>query len=405
MTEAGSVNTIRRPMVRARFRLGLLVVALSGVAAGTVVSTASAASADEELTELRKLAVELGLELEDPTWQLGGDVAVGLGYGDNVLRSAVDPVASGFGQLNAGGMAIRDPHGAVAWYNTVDGTLTRYFSADVEDGLFVLGRSDVRWRASETWRFNAAAQVVHQDEVMDASSLDLGAARLQVQVTSFAFEPAAQWRIAPGWTARVQATAARDDFREFDDYDEFGGEFTLTRDFGRRGAGTLATGITGRDYDSRPQATMGGGPIFDTTLRVKQERVELRYAASGGGADHIRWHAKAKIGLLDNTDNGEGWYDYRREIAQVSLTLEHGPWRVETSSGWRRYVYDVQYAGFGIDPPRLWRAEWNALARVEREWRDSLDVFLELEYEHGGSNDEFLRFRSTTAVLGLQLSH
>lgn len=407
MTEARSVDRIRQPVGCAQYHLRLLVVALTSVAAGVAVTTAQAASPEEaELAELQKLAAELGLEIDEPVWQLGGDASAGIGYGDNVLRAAVDPVNSGFAQLNAGGMAIRDPRGPLAWYNTLDGTLTRYFSDEVDNGVFVLGRSELRWRANDTWRFIAAGQLVHQNEVMDASSLDLGAARLQVKVTSIAFEPAAQWNIAPGWSARAQGTATRDDFHQFDDYDELGGELTLTRDFDRRGAWTLATGITGRDYDSRPQATIGGGPIFDTVLGVTQERLELRYSVSGGGGDgHLRWRARLKFGLLDNDDNGEGWYDYRRQIAQASLAFEQNRWRIDTSAGWRRYLYRVQYAGFGIDPPKLWRGEWNTLVRVERELRDGLNAFLEMEYEHGGSNDEFLRFHSTTVVLGLQLSH
>jgi hypothetical protein len=137
---------------------------------------------------------------------------------------------------------------------------------------------------------------------------------------------------------------------------------------------------------------------------VTQTRGELRYDVRGGTAAHLRWRARVRWGLMDNRDNGEGWYDYRRQHAQTSLTLSRGRWQVETTAGWRRYVYRVQYAGFGIDPPRLWRAEWNALVRIEREWREGLHAFLEAEHEHGGSNDAFSRFRATTAWIGLQLS-
>jgi hypothetical protein len=300
-------------------------------------------------------------------------------------------------------LAARQSPRTFDWINLLDASVTRYFSADTDKALLVLGRSEGRWRRGEPVEFTLAAQLVHQDEVMDVSTLDYGIGAARVRVVSPGAEAGLRWALARDWRVIAQLQERWNDFRApLDDLWEHGGSLRLERDFGRWGA--LGLGYRGlwRDFRDRPQAAIGGRELPGTHLASAQHGGELHYRIAGGKA--LPWSIRLRADQLENTDNGTGWYDYtRRGLAGLLSFGGHG-WRAEIDLDWRDYAYRWQTSGFGLDPPRKQRRELTALVRLERELGETWSVFLSAEIDRSRSNDAYLHFNVSTLSAGVRWS-
>jgi hypothetical protein len=319
------------------------------------------------------------------------------------MLSAIEPDASGLARVHLDVLAWRMPENGFDWVNVLDATTLRFFSAETENATLLIARSEPRWEWREGGRILVGAQYVYQDEVIDASSLDYGLGTTPATLHSFSIDPAIQWKPGSGWELRIRGGAKYDDFQPpLDDYREWRGDLGVTRDFGSKGALTLTAVQLWRDYVERNQATAGGRPIPGTSLSVTQRSLDLRHLVKGG--ESWKWDVTARVGWLDNRDNGSGWYDYDRTSLALSGALERGRWRVEADVGWRHYDYRVQTSGFGEFEAPTKRDNLTAFMRVERLLSDSLLVFVEGDMEDSTSNDPFIVYDDLTLVLGLRWS-
>lgn len=380
-------------------------VVLAGAFVFALDSGGPARAADDVdlIAELEAAADEAGIDLDLPTWDVSGEIEAGYGYNDNVLLAAFDPEGSSLARATANVLAWRMPKDGFEAIGYLDGSYTRYFSAETDDATLVIGRAEGRWRPGKTWRLALAAQGIYQDEVIDASSLESDFTSVHAQLGSAALIPSAEWAFSGDWSWTVRPTARRFDYRApLDDFTETEVETAFARDLGRGGKPALTFRTMWRGYDDRPQAGPAGRPIYGTELKVRQTSAELRHDLEGKGP--IAWTARLRAGYLENRDNGSGYYDYDRRNVDLSGSYERGAWRVEMEAGWRAYDYLVQLAGFGIDPSRRARDEWRAFLRAEHTLRESLVLFAELEYVDSRSNDPFAAYDNAVVVAGVRWS-
>lgn len=385
-------------------KLPLAVFLLCGLGAAAVATASDADVGLDDaalLAELERAPLESAFEL--PTWDFGADVSLGVGYQDNVLLAAFDPDSSAFLRTSVDVLAWRYPtdHG-VEWVNFFDATATHFFSAATDNSLLAITRSEWRWRPDDRWRFAVGGQFVHQDEVIDASTLDSGLTSAKAKLDSLAIEPSVEWMFSDDWSWIAEVTAKFDDFHPpLDDYVEYAAESGLRRGLGRWGDIRFTYGYLSRNYIDRPQSAVGGRPLDGTELRVGQHKLETRYQLRGGEA--WKWNFDLRASYLENEDNGPGWYDYDRRIINSSWSIQNDTWSIEADAGWRRYDYRVQAVGFG-NPPKRERTEWTGYVRMERRVSEYLAAFAEFELEHSVSNDPFLDYDDHTVVFGMSWS-
>jgi hypothetical protein len=358
---------------------------------------------DETLAELERIAQEAGIDLDLPSWDVSGGVGIGLGHRSNVRLAAFASESSGFVRAAADAMAWRLPRDGVEWVAFFDGTCDRYFSATPRGASLAMASLEWRWRPRDSLQLTTSGRYVFQDEFVDASTLESGLGSIQARVHGFALKPGVRWNVSEGWTLTGSIGAETYDYREpLSDFSSFAPEIGVTRSLGPAGDVSLAVSVLTRDYREQEQAAEGGRPLSGTRLQVNQQRGELRHEIDGGAS--AEWSVESKVSFLQNRDNGSGWYDYDRSAAQVGFEWKAGPWTCSAETGWMRYTYLVQTAGFSIDPPPRRREVWSALLRVERTLGGNVSGFVEWSYEDNRSNDPFLAYEDNVVLAGVRWS-
>lgn len=374
---------------------------LVGLALGAVLAVSACGAEVDLMRELELAAKEAGVELDIPVWDLSAELEAAVGNSDNVTLAAINPDASAFVRVAGNTLAWRTVGGSVELVGFADGTFTRYFSSATDDAALVIARAEVRWDPEGAWRSTLGLQGIHQDEVIDASSLENDLGAVHARLVNAALLGSVECGLTRSLTLSARPAVRRFDYRPpLDDFTEYEGEIALLRDFAKAGKLAVATRLMLRDYENRPQAGPVGRPIYGTRLAVGQFATDLRHEFAGAG--EAPWWARFRIGYLENRDNGSGYYDYDRWFADVRAALTRGAWSFEAEAGWHDTTYLVQLAGFGLTPGRRARTEWRGFARAERRLDARLSLFVEWEFIDSDSNDFFIEYRQSTALVGLR---
>jgi hypothetical protein len=381
----------------------VLVMAIVFLLSFSAVADLRAQEAEDDYdldADLQALADDLGLNLEIPTWEFSGEVELSAGYNDNVLLAALDPRGSSFVQGTANAFAWRVPDGGWEWVSFVDATLTHYLEDDLDDAILVMARSEATWDSSETVTLSAAGMYFYQDEVIDASDLESGLGATRAKLHHFGLEQKSIWDFSRGWNTSLRLKAGNYEFKPpLDDFREYNADWEMRRSLRSYGDVLVTMGYLLRDYADRPQSNASGNPIPGTLLQVDQTSLGIGHEARGG--KEWRWKTRVRTSYMENRDNGSGWYDYDRVVASADLTVDHGPWVLDTELSWRSYDYLLQRVGFG-NPPLRERDEWAMFVRLERELGESWVVYAEAEFERNDSTDPFLVYDVNTVMAGFR---
>lgn len=351
------------------------------------------------MRELALAAKEAGVNLDLPAWSFAGELETGFGYADNITLAPIDPEASTLARAAGNALAWRTLGDSTELAGIVDATYTRYFSASVDDATLLITRAEGRWQPEGAWRLSGAVQGIYQDEVVDTSSLENNLGSIRARLTTISALPTAECRVIRNWTLLIRPALRRFDYRApLDDFTESELEGGLSRALGRAGSLALTARAMERDYDDRPQAGPVGRPIYGTRLSVRQIATDLRLDISGGR--DASWSARVHAGVLQNRDNGSGYYDYDRWMVDVRSVVTRGPWTIEAEAGWSDSTYLVQFAGYGIDPEHRARTEWRGFVRVERSLGPAVSLFAEWDATDSDSNDLFIDYESVVVLAG-----
>lgn len=355
---------------------------------------------DGALAEIERIARDAGIDLEMPDWDVVGGVSVGLGHRSNVRLAAFAPESSGFLRGAADFMAWRLPRNGVEWIALFDGTYDRYFSAEPRGAALAMASAEWRWRPPAPLLFSTSGRFIHQDDYIDASTLESGLGSVRARVQGWSLKPEAQWDLDRNWRLAASLGAESYDYRELPDFSMITPELAVTRALGGAGDVRLALGWVHRAYRDQEQAAEGGRPLPGTRLEVEQRRLELRHEIERG--ETSTWSLQSKGSLLENRDNGSGWFDYDRALVQFSAEGQWKGWTGLAEAGWMRYTYLVQTAGVGIDAPARRREVWSTLLRVERAFGEAWSVFVEWTLEDNRSNDPFLVYDDHVVLAGFR---
>ncbi len=339
-----------------------------------------------------------------PQWSLTSTLGAAAGYRDNVLLSPTQAHGSGFARGNLEAMLLRLPDRGVDGYAFLSLEETRYFSTtetDHERSLFLL--SEVRWQASDAWKFGLPLQAYHADQVVDVSTTEATLDTAVLKVTGITVAPVARWTFAPSWWAEAKGSAKQDHFADdVDGYLESEGGLQLGRTWGHGSELSLAGATRWRDHDTREQYALGGRPIVGTRLKFRQNAVTARLQLVAD--EKKRWRTTLTATAEENRDNGSGYFDFNQRRLAAAVLWRPDGWEAQFSASAARYDFSHQPVGIGIAPETRSKDDYQLSLEVTRRLTPSLALKAYYEWERSHSNDDRSRFRINTAYLGLQWS-
>lgn len=308
---------------------------------------------------------------------------VGVGYRDNVLRTAVAPESSGFFITTADASLMRLSETGSQLLLLVVGEDVRYFDSPsvskeqvfsgTVQGAVPLGVQD---------ELGAMLQYLYQNQVVDASETEADLRRLLVEGHGITFRP--QWKhtLRPGWILQLEASMDRQLYAaDLDDFWEGAGRLSLIHKYGRRSEWSVSFQSKHRRYDSREQFDSSGVAIPGTSLVYWRPEVSGQWRHYWDEGRH--WRTTTKAGLLLNRDNGPGYFDYDRAQFAEQLRWSRSGWEVSAQARFGWYFYheqriggelrDRSYVLLDLRVERRLGKHWLLHAAAEREWNFSND--------------------------------
>lgn len=337
-----------------------------------------------------------------PAWEFTGNLRTSAGHKDNVLLSAVRADASAFARAELEVFGWRPPTARFEVLAFANAAFTRFLdSAENPREWQAFAHTEARWFAAPPLVITGTAEGYHLDQVFDLSASHAERLTAQLAVSGVLVSTAARWQLRPTLWLELKPALQRDRYRDgSDDHTQRTGRAAVGRSFrGGRIELSLAAQELRRNYDRRPRYTVGGRPLAGADLDFVQRDAE--FAAVVAWDDARRWTTTTTIAAGRNSDNGSGFFDYRRRSARQELAWTAAPWRVQLATRALRYDYDVQTQGIGLNPPHRLKEEFLGHLRLERAWGTRATVFADYLWERSRSNDVLISYRVRTAAAGV----
>jgi hypothetical protein len=339
-------------------------------------------------------------ELDLSIWDYSVNLRGGLGYKDNVLLSNIDQQGSAFWQSALDAMLFRvdlENGGNLTLFLSAEDR--RYFSdIEVEKEQLVLAQGKYERPFAEEWFWSATAQYLYVDQVFDASATEQLLVTLPVKSHNYQLAPAIGRNLHWNDRLELKLVAERQHFNQpLDDYWEFGPQLIYSRSYGHKSEVTASYTFDQRNYDTREQLDLDFASIPDTSLRYQQHEFEL-------GLNHSwdtdrRWRSRAKFLFEINSDNGVGFYDYKRYRFSKRIGYYGDDWLATLEARVLHYDYDVQ----PVEETGEIRSNWEYViaARAEKKIWKKLSLFGDVEYELAESNYSLEEYSVTTLMGGV----
>lgn len=374
--------------------LGLAAALLGGVAVSRAQPGARPGALPAEAAA--------ALAAPSPAWEFTGNLRASAGHKDNVLLSAVRADASAFARAEIEVFGWRPPTEHCEVLAFANAAFTRFpGSAENPREWQAFAHAEARWFAAPPVVVTGAVEGYHLDQVFDLSASHAERLTARLAVTGALVSTAARWQIRPALWLELKPTLQRDRYRD--------GSDDHTQRIGRAAIGhssregrlelSLAAQELRRNYARRSRYTVGGRPITGADLDFVQRDAEFAAVVAWDAAR--RWTTTSAIAAGTNSDNGSGYFDYRRRAARQELRWAAAPWRVQLTARALRYDYEVQTQGIGLNPPHRLKEEFLGHVRVERTWGPRATVFVDYLWERSRSNDALISYRVRTVAAGV----
>ena len=367
---------------------------------------------DSELTdaELEKQIAEMEQEIEKELmleyspWDFSANVRLGGGYKENVTMSAFTEESSEFSLLGFDFMGMRIPMDDSGYEVAIFGAFDdrRYFdtpSVDFEQSGLV--NAGIKKELSDNWTFETDLRLIYIDEMFDASLTEDDIGTVQVVGRQISLEPVMRRRLIGDSWFEVQSEISRQYFAEpLDDYLELGGRVSIGIDYGFRSKLFIYGEKIHRKYDARSQRDEIGFYIPGTDLIY--DRPERGVEWSHYWDSDRKFRMRTRFSILDNQDNGEGYFDYRRERFSHNWRYEFLNFNLSATLQEASYDYEFQRSSDFISLRR--RTDRSFDLSIGYEHNDQLSIQLGFEQEIIQSNvpqDEY-RYRVYTVGLDLE---
>lgn len=322
-------------------------------------------------------------------WDVEAEVAVSMGYRENVLRSTIATENSSFIMTDFEASVMRFSTSGRYFMLYFFGEDIRYFNApSVNYEQFLSGVAQGGMPAGENDDLTLLLNYLYQHQVVDVSETEVNQNRLLVLGHSAAARPGWEHRFGENWETGFEAGALRQIYeQDLDHYTEFDGEVLLVRKYGHRSDVAIGYQLLQRYYDTREQYDDAGLSVPGTDLIYQQNEFK---AESRHYWDEARnWRSSTRVGFMLNRDNGSGYFDYDRLLLREQLRWDNEVWSVYGSARYGRYIYsnqpvgaeerDRSYVSLDFNVERSFGRHWAIRGAGEHEWNMSNNPLDEYE--------------------------
>jgi len=296
-----------------------------------------------------------------------------------------------------------------------------YFSVpEANEELTVLANGQVRRTFDAGWALGGTANYFFMNQVFDASVTEAESGPnhevdpiLLARGHTFGLRPVAGRSLGKRSWLDLEFPVSRQLYdRDPDadlvlyDYWEFGPRLIGRHEYGNRSEFSLSYGINWRPYDNRAQLDKEGWEEPGTDLAFLWQRAEAQWRQTWDPKQ--RWRTTTRLGLDLNTDNGSGYYDYRKYFVAEEVRFRTRGWelRLQGSASWYQYLVQttvVDNPAFNFeDSEKRHKILVGATARLDRRLGRHWKVIAEYEYEQSLSNEDFDRYQVNTASAGVE---
>ena len=352
------------------------------------------------LAALSLQADELEQDLKLSFWDKTVNLRGAAGYKDNVLLGYINREPSAFWlsalDFSMFRAALDNGPGVTIFASAED---RRYFSSpDITHEDLVLSQVKVTQELSPAWSVGMLAQYLYADQVFDASATEEIFQTLLLKSHNLQLAPILTRTLPWNSDLELKFSGERQLFEEeLDSYWQFGPELTLTKRYGHRSSISLAYRYQHRLYDTREPLDLQRHALSGIPLRFDQHELELSMSHSFDEARH--WRSRTRLLAGINTDNGVGYYDYRRYRAIQRFGYYGKDWQLTIEGKILYYDYQKQPIPNGTDIRQLWN--YIASAHAEKFIWKKLKIFADYDYETVKSNFQFEQYYVNTLMGGV----
>ncbi len=342
---------------------------------------------------ISSLAAEPAQKQESP-WDWSATLNAGAGYKDNILLSDFNQESSIFTFTSADVFLLRVPIDGWEFAGILNGEDRRYWqSSSVDKEQLFLTSLDVKKAFAERWKGGLNLQYFYNDQVFDASVIEGLPFRVQAKLHRFLGAPTLQLELPEKRRIEAAFTIIRQNFElPLDDSWEIGPKLLFGQKYGYGSDLTFTAQWKSRTYDTR----VAPGTA-DASLQFTLPEIELGVRHVWDAEKH--WRSRARAGLEWNTDNGSGFYDYRKWRISNELSFTQEKFEAMLQAKFLHYEYTVQTAPNGRARRRT---ELLFGGRVREKVLKHLAVFVEAEHEWVLATDISDRYHATTVWGGVE---
>lgn len=341
--------------------------------------------------------------LQGMAWISNSSLSASLGWSDNALLSAFQPLDRAFSAAEVEATLIRPRRLGLQVVAGLYGEVLRYFSPASTHGgeqqwsLY----HEIRWIPVDPLQLALKAAGYWQDSVMDLSEseADRFVEPIRVRAGSLTCAPLVQ--LPAGLRLEPSVQLRRHDYQGYaGDYDDRRGAVRLEW----RPSADLTLSAGGhelrRRFDHRVRYTAGGRPLSGTRLDFRQREAEVTARLTWGRSR--AWSATVRAARLRNRDRASGYFDYTRKRSSVEVEWQRAEWRGVVWIEGARTDYRTQTVGTGISPPPRLTDDYETVLRLERTLGPDWMTFAEHRWERSRSNQPGLGYRANTLRAGIQ---
>lgn len=356
--------------------------------------TALIAALEAEIAALRSLA-----------WISESSLSASLGWTDNALLSAFQPLDRAFSAAEVEAILIRPRQLGLQVVAGLNGHVLRYVSslpAHSGEQQWTL-YNEIRWTPVDALQLGLKTAGYWQDSVIDLSESEAQRFVEPIRVRAGAVTCAPLVKLPARLRLEPAVQLKRHDYRGYaGDYDDRRGavrlEWRPTSDL------TLSAGghELRRRFDHRLRYTAGGRPLPGTRLEFRQREFEMTTRLAWGSSR--AWAATIRAARLWNRDRASGYFDHRRTQASAEVEWQRSDWRGVAWIEGARTDYRTQTVGTGISPPARLTDDYETVLRLERTLGPKWLTFAEHRWQRSRSNQPGLGYRANTLLAGVRRS-
>jgi len=347
---------------------------------------------DEELDKLLSdpkvsKAASLALELEEmqrrPKWSPVLTLEAGLGVKENVALSPVRPETSPLLRTLIDLIVLRDNSDGLEAFVYGSWEDFRYNDSEVDKEQTGLLMVEFKKEFESGWDLSWNGQYIYQNQVLDLSTDFAIPNTLRIEGNTFLTSAAARRYLPKRFWAEGRFELGRQDFiSPLDDYWEYTPRFELAK-WWKQNHVAMSYQFTDRPYDNRAEPDGNGLDILGTQLEYNVHRLELEWKQNWGTNDV--WRSTTKVRREVSTDNGTGYFKFRRWRISEKVRYKRDKWTVTAEASWSPFVYPNQEAVLGLIERRK-RTDWGFSLRLDRLINKYWRGYLAYDWEKSDSN-------------------